>query len=237
MVRCADMRRHCGRLRDTACRSTVLCGYWELEAQLRICCGHGDSPRFRAVSRARLVCRAVQIVLKRSTKCFLLSIRMTCSREADHMRAYEGPRVLGNHQEPSGMHFATLKSNSAGFTKRDFFHEKHVFWDTSFVTGLMWSASQISFYVFILSGKKSSGHLITFKSSSSKYKVFPGSIAMDFIFEFAIIGGVFAKLHLINTSVRPMIALFSYVNHNGKYKETRYGILYSYCDLHRKSQQ
>ena len=38
---------------------------------------------------------------------------------------------------------------------------------------------------FTLSGKKSYGHLITFKSSSSKYKVFTGSIAMDFIFEFA----------------------------------------------------
>ena len=34
-----------------------------------------------------------------------------------------------------------------------------------------------------------------------------------------------------------MIALFSYVNCNGKYKETRNGILYSYCNLHRKSQQ
>ena len=65
--------------------------------------------------------------------------------------------------------------------------------------------------------EKSSGHLITFKSSSSKYKVFPGSIAMDFIFEFAIIGWVFAKLRLVNDkiwSTRTIIADFSYVNRN-----------------------
>ena len=74
--------------------------------------------------------------------------------------------------------------------------------------------------------------MINFKSSSSKYKVFPGSIAMDFIFEFAKNGWVFAKLRLSNdkislldTSVWPMIALFSYVNYSGKYKETRTG----YC--------
>ena len=29
--------RHCGRLRNTARLSTVLCGYWELEALLEIC--------------------------------------------------------------------------------------------------------------------------------------------------------------------------------------------------------
>ena len=59
----------------------------------------------------------------------------------------------------------------------------------------------LSEQIFCLNGKKSSGHLITFKSSSSKYKVFPGSIAMDFIFEVAIIGGVFAKLRLINDKI------------------------------------
>ena len=43
----------------------------------------------------------------------------------------------------------------------------------------------LSELIFRLIRKKSSGPLITFKSSSSKYKVFPWSIAMDFIFEFA----------------------------------------------------
>ena len=56
-------------------------------------------------------------------------------------------------------------------------------------------------WYFVSMAKKNYGHLITFKSSSSKYKVFPGSIAMDFIFEFAIIGWVFAKLRLINDKI------------------------------------
>ena len=52
--------------------------------------------------------------------------------------------------------------------------------------------------------------------------MFPESIAMDFIFEFAIIGWVFAKLRLINGNIDlslPMIALFCYVNYNEKYKD------------------
>ena len=47
---------------------------------------------------------------------------------------------------------------------------------------------RIFYYDINSQWEKSSGHLITFKSSSSKYKVFPGSIAMNFIFEFTIIG-------------------------------------------------
>ena len=53
----------------------------------------------------------------------------------------------------------------------------------------------------LLYGKISSGPPNWSKPSSSKYKVFPGSIAMDFIFEFAIIGGVFAKVRLINDKI------------------------------------
>ena len=83
---------------------------------------------------------------------------------------------------------------------------KHIIWIIlEYTRGDRWSASQISFFVFSLIGEKKYGHLITFKSISSKYKVFPGSIAMDFIFEFAIIGWVFAKLRLINDKIWPTL--------------------------------
>ena len=60
---------------------------------------------------------------------------------------------------------------------------------------------------------------------------------MDFIFEFAKIDLVFAKLRLFYDKIRPTVTGFSYVNRNAKYKEARYRILYSCYDLHRKFTQ
>ena len=52
---------------------------------------------------------------------------------------------------------------------------------------------------------------------------------MDYIFEFAKIGSVFAKLRLFYDNIGPTVG-FSYTNRNAEYKD-------SYYDLHRKFNQ
>ena len=78
------------------------------------------------------------------------------------------------------------------------------------------------------------GALVDAGCVGSVLSVFPSEFVMDYIFEFAKIDSVFAKLRLFYDKIGPTVTGFSYVNRNAKYKEARYRIRYSCYDLHRK---